>query len=64
MMEKIQRLKQDVAQLSYNELVIFRNWFDEFDAQKWDKQIEEDVAAGRLDELADKAIADFKAGYY
>jgi hypothetical protein len=28
----------------------------------WDEQFERDVRAGRLDELADKALADFRAG--
>ena len=33
----------------------FRDWFSEFDAVAWDKQFEEDVAAERLDALADEA---------
>ena len=32
------------------------NWFFDFDTAAWDKQFEEDVAAGRLDALADEAI--------
>lgn len=33
----------------------------EFEAQVWDKQIEEDIEAGKLDILAEKALADFEA---
>jgi len=34
----------------------------ELDHQLWDKQIEADVAAGKLDRLIAEARADFKAG--
>ena len=30
--------------------LVFRVWFAEFDAEVWDRQFEEDVAAGRLNE--------------
>ena len=33
----------------------------EFEAQVWDKQIEEDIEAGKLDRLAEEALADFEA---
>jgi hypothetical protein len=36
--------------------------FFEFDAQAWDRQIEEDVREGRLDKLADEALAAHRAG--
>ena len=31
-------------------------------ADAWDKQIEEDIKAGRLDHLVDKALEDLRAG--
>ena len=31
-------------------------------ADAWDKQIEEDIKAGRLDHLAEKALEDLRAG--
>ena len=40
----------------------FRTWFAEFDASAWDRQMEDDVAAGRLDALADEALNDLRAG--
>ena len=39
-------------------------WIAERDQQHWDKQLEEDVAAGRLDRFAEEAIADFQAGRF
>jgi len=41
-------------------LAAFRAWFAEFDAAVWDKQFEEDVAAGRLDQLAEEALRDLR----
>jgi hypothetical protein len=39
-----------------------RTWFAEFDATIWDKQFEADVAAGKLDTLAKKALQHLKEG--
>ena len=36
--------------------------FSEFDAEAWDKQFEQDVAAGHLDLLADEAVRDLREG--
>jgi len=48
--------------LSKEELSEFRAWFGEFDAEAWDRQLEEDVAAGRLDFLAEEALHDLRNG--
>ena len=61
-MTTVKEIESAVRELSRQELHAFRNWFDEFDAEAWDRQLEEDVAAGRLDNLADEALADLKAG--
>jgi len=61
-MTKIQRLEREIKGLSPGELAAFRKWFDQYDSVVWDKQIEEDTAAGKLDKLAEKALADHKAG--
>jgi hypothetical protein len=51
-----------VSKLSPRELLEFRRWFAQFDGEAWDKQIESDAAAGRLDSLADEALAEYHAG--
>jgi len=43
-------------------LAAFRAWFVKFDASLWDRQFEDDVAAGRLDRLAEKALRDLREG--
>jgi hypothetical protein len=40
----------------------FRKWFVEYDTAAWDKQLEADVAAGRLNALATEALREHKAG--
>ena len=61
-MQVVQELKSTVSQLSSYDLNLFREWFDEFDAKIWDQQFERDVKLGKLDKLAEQAIADFNAG--
>jgi hypothetical protein len=57
-MSNVAEIKQAVEQLPPAELAKFREWFAEHDAAQWDRAIEDDVRAGRLDALADEAIAD------
>jgi hypothetical protein len=55
-------IENAVAGLSPDELTKFRAWFVAFDGDAWDRQIEEDVRAGRLDALADEALQDLREG--
>lgn len=61
-MTKIEQLEREVRELSAQELASFREWFAEFDAAAWDRQIEEDADSGRLDQLADTALGDHADG--
>jgi hypothetical protein len=61
-MSTVQEIKDAVLQLSPEDLAAFRAWFAEFDASLWDQQFEEDVAAGRLDRLAEEALQDLREG--
>jgi len=61
-MSTIREIETAVSNLSPEELSAFRAWFAEFDAEAWDRQFEEDVAAGRLDALAEEALRDLRAG--
>ena len=58
----LEELEKTVSKLPPDQLAQFRAWFLEFDAERWDKQIESDVSAGRLDALADEAIREHRAG--
>ena len=58
----IEQIKEAVLQLSPEDSAVLRSWFDEFDADVWDKQFELDVAEGRLDALANEALLDVQQG--
>ena len=38
------------------------DWLQQYLDEKWDRQIDADIDAGRLDQLADKAVEDYRAG--
>jgi hypothetical protein len=61
-MSTVNEIEFAVSKLSRDELLLFRGWFQEFDAEAWDRHFEEDVRAGRLDALADEALGDLRAG--
>ena len=61
-MSTLQEIEVAVAQLKPEDLAAFRAWFAEFDAKAWDIHFEQDVAAGRLDKLAEEALNDFRKG--
>ena len=58
----LQELERAVTDLSPGDLDAFSRWFEEYLADAWDRQIEVDAAAGRLDVAARKADDDFEAG--
>ena len=61
-MSTVHQLEDAVRRLSPEDLVAFRTWFAEFDGDAWDRQFEEDAAAGRLDALAEEALRDLREG--
>jgi hypothetical protein len=54
-MRKLEEIEDQIRNLSGAELVQFRKWYTEFDAQAWDQQFEADVNAGKLDALGEAA---------
>jgi len=61
-MTRLENLEQEVQSLNPEELAEFRAWFAEYDWQQWDRQLERDVAAGRLDRMAAEALAEHERG--
>ena len=48
--------------MSADELAAFRAWFEQFDADQWDRQFEADASSGKLDALADRALRSLENG--
>jgi hypothetical protein len=61
-MSTVHDIEEAIRQLAPQDLAALRTWFAAFDAEQWDQQFEEDVAAGRLDALAQEAIRDLQEG--
>lgn len=61
-MTRLELLEHDIESLSPEELAEFRAWFAEYDWQNWDRQLERDVAAGKLDQMAAEALAEHERG--
>jgi hypothetical protein len=58
----IHEIEQAIRQLSSKDLACFRQWFEEFDAQNWDKQFEADAKSGKLDKIAEQALSEYRVG--
>ncbi|MFA6053224.1 MAG: hypothetical protein WC762_11595 [Methylobacter sp.] len=61
-MIQIELLEQHIAELDDASFSKLRDWFVEFDQTRWDKKIEADSNAGKLDFLVNAALAEHKAG--
>ena len=59
---RLKELASAVAELSPDEFAQFAQWFEDYKADAWDRQIEADAKAGRLDELIREAEDDIAAG--
>lgn len=60
-MTDVRAIEEAVQSLPPTDLAEFRRWFTEFDSAAWDRQIETDIASGKLDALLREAEQDFKS---
>jgi len=61
-MTKVEAIEREVEKLTREELASFRDWFVEYDWQAWDRELEEDVAAGRLEKFAEEVLEEHRRG--
>ncbi|MEX0642603.1 MAG: hypothetical protein WD468_07870 [Pirellulales bacterium] len=61
-MSTVEQIEDALQRLSSEERAAFRAWYAEFDSHEWDRQLESDVASGRLDWLIDEARKDLERG--
>ena len=55
-MLKVDEIKKAIESLPEKDFVQLRHWFSEKDWKKWDRQIEADSGAGKLDFLVKEAL--------
>ena len=58
----VQEIEKAIAQLPRSEVTELLRWFEEFQGQSWDEQIERDAKSGRFNALVEQAKAEHAAG--
>jgi hypothetical protein len=58
----VQEIESAISQLPRAQVAELAAWFEQFHAQLWDTQIEQDVRGGRLDSLLDETARELYAG--
>ena len=58
----VKQIQSEVLQLSDDDRSELWSWYWDMDWERWDRELEDDVKAGRLDWLAEEALKDAKEG--
>jgi hypothetical protein len=61
-MTTIEDIERAIERLPGADLAKLRDWFDAFEAERFDRRIEADATSGKLDPLAQAALAEFREG--
>jgi Sec-independent protein translocase protein TatA len=61
-MSTVLEIESAITKLKPQEIRAVGEWLDELREEMWDRQIEADAKAGKLDSLIKKAKADHRAG--
>ena len=61
-MTTVEAITAAIAELPPDQVAQIREWLNERAEADWDAQIEQDERAGRLEALADRALAEYRAG--
>lgn len=60
----LQEIEKAIQQLPPQEFKTLMVWLDELRADLWDKQIEADAKAGKLDKLMEQGLKEFSEGKF
>jgi len=58
----IKEIEAAIAELPKKDVVELLRWLEEYHAQVWDAQIEQDLESGRLDSVLAEVDAEYEAG--
>jgi len=61
-MSKLEQIQASIESLDSSEIAKLRDWFMELDERLFDEKIERDAKAGKLDKLAEEALAAHSRG--
>ena len=61
-MANITEVKETIKKLPDEDFNAFADWFEKLEEKRWDKELGKDIAEGKLDDLANEAINEYKTG--
>jgi hypothetical protein len=61
-MSTVAEIENALRELPVTDARVVASWLQEYLEEQWDRQIEADSAAGKLDHLAEQALAHYHAG--
>jgi hypothetical protein len=61
-MTTVNEIQEAVRALAEQDFEAFASWFEQYEEERWDRQIERDQKSGALRSLMQQARADFEAG--
>ena len=61
-MSTVEEIEDAAKHLSSEQFENFRKWFEEYESNLWDSQIEQDARSGKLDKFAQKAVEEYESG--
>jgi len=61
-MRRVEEIEAEIAKLNPVEVRQVAKWLAEYEAELWDKQIENDAAAGKLDRYIKEALEEYRRG--
>ena len=61
-MSTVQEIESAIARLDPKDVQAVADWLQAYRETLWDRQIEADAKAGRLDKLMEEAKQDYRAG--
>ena len=61
-MSNLEQIEAAILTLPSDDFEKLKKWFFDLDYQRWDRELEKDVAEGKLEALAEEAIAEFESG--
>ncbi len=62
-MSNLEKIEDTILALPSEEFEQLRRWFFDLDYERWEQQLQQDIADGKLDIFAQEAIAEFQAGH-
>jgi hypothetical protein len=61
-MTKLEKIEKEIASLDPKDVRKLADWIEEYKSELWDRQIEADAKAGRLDKLVENARKEIASG--